>query len=129
MTTAAVPQAATRPNGPIAAGFIAAGVGTLVIGLGVVANEASAAIKDALGFDVTASLRFDTNFGLGSGVGPLSGKVTLGVLFFVATWLVLGYLWRGREVPFGRAFGVSLVLVGLGFLLTFPPIFELFASS
>jgi hypothetical protein len=129
MTTTALAQAPTRPNGPVAAGFIAAGVGTLVIGLGVVLNEASSAIKDAFGFEVTAFLRFDANFGLGSGVGPLSGTVTLGVLFFAATWLVLGYLWRGKEVPFGRAFGVSLVLVGLGFLLTFPPIFELFASS
>ena len=123
------PDMATKPNGPIAAGFIAAGVGALAIGLGVVANEASATIKSAVGFDVNAFLKFDANYGLGSGVGPLSGKVTIAVILFAATWLVLGYLWRGREVTFQRVFWISLALVGLGFLLTFPPIFELFAAS
>jgi hypothetical protein len=120
---------ATKPNGPVAAGFIAAGIGTFVIGLGVVLNEASATIKDAIGIDFNAFLKFDANFGLGRGVGPLSGKVTLAVLAFAISWAVLAYLWRGREVPFGRVFAVSLVLIGLGFLLTFPPIFELFAAG
>jgi hypothetical protein len=120
---------ATKPNGPIAAGFIAAGVGALVIGLGVVANEASATIKDAIGFDFNAFLKFDANYGLGSGVGPLSGKVIIAVILFAATWLLLGYLWRGREVAFRRVFWISLILVGLGFLLTFPPFFELFAPA
>lgn len=119
----------TKPNGPVAAGVIAAGIGTFVIGLGVIVNEASATIKDAIGFDFNAFLKFDTNFGLGRGVGPLSGKVTLAVLAFVISWAVLGYLWRGREVPFQRAFVASLVLIGLGFLLTFPPVFELFAAG
>lgn len=126
MTTEAT---VTKPNGPVAAGFIAAGVGSFVIGLGVVLNEASTAIKEAIGFDFNAFFRFDANFGLGQGVGPLSGKVTVAVLFFAATWLVLGYLWRGREVPFPRVFWISLALVGLGFLLTFPPFFALFAAG
>ena len=123
------PEIATKPNGPVAAGFIAAGVGTLVIGLGVVLNEASATIKEAIGFDFNAFLRFDANYGLGQGVGPLSGKVTLAVIAFAATWLVLGYVWRGREVPFQRVFRTSLALIGLGFLMTFPPFFELFAAG
>jgi hypothetical protein len=123
------PATTTKPNGPVAAGFIASGIGTFVIGLGVVLNEASATIKEAVGFDFNAFLRFDANFGLGKGVGPLSGKVTLAVIAFAITWAVLGYLWRGRELPFGRVFAISLVLIGLGFLLTFPPIFELFAAG
>jgi hypothetical protein len=120
---------ATKPNGPVAAGFIASGIGAFFIGLGVVLNEASATIKEAIGFDFNAFLKFDANFGLGKGVGPLSGKVTIAVVAFVITWAVLGYLWRSREVPFGRVFAVSLVLIGLGFLLTFPPIFEIFAAG
>jgi hypothetical protein len=127
--TTADTAVATKPNGPLAAGMVAAGVGTFVIGLGVVVNEASAAIKDAIGFDFNAFLKFDTNYGLGSGVGPLSGKVTIGVIFFVATWLILGYLWRGRDLPFGRVTWISFGLIALGFLLTFPPIFELFAAG
>ena len=120
---------ATKPNGPVAAGFIAAGLGALVIGLGVVLNEASATIKDAIGFDFNAFFKFDANYGLGSGVGPLSGKVIVAVIVFAAAWLILGYLWRARDVPFQRVFWISLALVALGFALTFPPIFELFAPG
>lgn len=127
--SAAVEATATKPNGPVAAGLIAAGVGTLFIGLGVVVNEASATIKNAIGFDFNNFLKFDANYGLGKGVGPLSGKVTIAVIVFAAVWLVLGYLWRDKEVPFQRAFWISLALIGLGFLLTFPPIFEIFAPS
>lgn len=124
-----IEETATKPNGPVAAGFIAAGVGALVIGLAVVANEASTAIKQAIGWDVNAFLKFDANYGLGSGVGPLSGKVTLAVIAFAITWAILGFIWRGRELPFRQVFWISLALVAAGFLLTFPPIFALFAAD
>jgi hypothetical protein len=126
MTT---PQTDTKPNGPVAAAFLAAGVASLVIGIGVVLNEASQTIKDAIGVDFNAFLQFDKNFGLGSGVGPLSGKVGLAVIAFVVSWVVF-HLWlRGKEVTFRTFFIASLVLVGLGFALTFPPIFKLFAPA
>ena len=119
----------TKPNGPVAAAFLAAAVGSLVIGIAVVLNEASATIKDAIGVDVNAFLRFDQNFGLGSGVGPLSGKVTLAVIAYAISWVVF-HLWlRGKEVNFRSFFIASLVLIGLGFALTFPPIFLLFAPA
>jgi len=122
-------QTDTKPNGPVVAAFIAAGVASLVIGIGVVLNEASAAIKSAIGIDFNAFLQFDKNFGLGAGVGPLSGKVGLAVIAFVVSWVVL-HLWlRGKEVNFRTGFIVALVLVGLGFALTFPPIFTLFAPA
>jgi hypothetical protein len=123
------PQTQTKPNGPVAAAFLAAGVGSLVIGIGVVLNEASATIKDAIGVDFNAFLQFDKNFGLGSGVGPLSGKVGLAVFALAVSWVVF-HLWlRGKEVSFRNYFIASLVLVGLGFALTFPPIFLLFAPA
>lgn len=106
----------TKPNGPVAAAFIAAGIGSLVMGLTVVLNEISTAIS---GF-----LRFDANWGIGSGVGPLSGKAILATLAFIVSWVVLHLVLRRREVDFPRALVVALVLVGLGFALTFPPIFE-----
>lgn len=122
-------QIETKPNGPVAAAFLAAGVGSLVIGIGVILNEASATIKSAIGIDFNAFLQFDKNFGLGAGVGPLSGKVGLAVIAFVVSWIVF-HLWlRGREVHFRTFFIASLVLVGLGFALTFPPIFVLFAPA
>jgi hypothetical protein len=122
-------QTDTKPNGPVVAAFVAAGVASLVMGIGVVLNEASAPIKDAIGVDFTAFLQFDKNFGLGAGVGPLSGKVALAVIAFAVSWVVL-HLWlRGKEVNFRNGFIVALVLVGLGFALTFPPIFMLFAPA
>jgi len=122
-------QTDTKPNGPVVAAFLAAGVASLVMGIGVVLNEASGSIKDAIGVDFNAFLQFDKNFGLGSGVGPLSGKVGLAVISFAASWVVF-HLWlRGKEVNFRNGFIAALVLVGLGFALTFPPIFMLFAPA
>jgi hypothetical protein len=122
-------QTSTKPNGPVAAAFLAAGVGSLAMGIGVLLNEASATIKSAIGIDFNAFLQFDKSIGLGSGVGPLSGKVALAVIAYAVSWIVF-HLWlRGREVPFRPYFIASLVLVGLGFALTFPPIFMLFAPA
>ena len=114
-------QTDTKPSGPVGAVFVAAGIASLVLGVFVVLNEMSP--------DINNFLRFDANFGLGNGVGPLSGKVTLAVVAFVVSWVILHLLWRGKEVDFRRTFIASLVLVGLGFALTFPPIFLLFAPA
>jgi hypothetical protein len=122
-------QTDTKPNGPVVAAFVAAGIASLVIGIGVVLNEASASIKSAIGIDFNAFLQFDKNFGFGSGVGPLSGKVGLAIIAFAVSWVLL-HLWlRGKEVNFRTGFIAALVLVGLGFALTFPPIFKLFAPA
>ena len=114
-------QTDTKPSRPVAAAFVAAGVASLVLGLFVTLSEMSPQINNFL--------KFDAAFGIGKGVGPLSGKVTLAVIAFVISWVVLHVLWRGKEVNFRRAFIASLVLVGLGFLLTFPPIFQAFAPA
>jgi hypothetical protein len=106
----------TKPSGPVAASFIAAGIGSVVMGVLVIANDVSA--------DVSNFLKFDANFGLGKGVGPLSGKVVLTVLAFLISWVILHLVLRGKEVNFTRALTIALVLVGIGFALTFPPIFE-----
>ena len=106
----------TKPNGPVAAAFVAAGVGSLVLGIFVVLNEVSP--------DINNFLKFDANYGLGSGVGPLSGKAILGTIAFLVSWVALHLYARGKEVNFGRWFAIALVLVFAGFALTFPPIFE-----
>jgi hypothetical protein len=110
----------TKPNGPVAAVFVAAGIGSLVLGIFVVLNEVSP--------DISTFLRFDESYGIGEGVGPLSGKVVLAVAAFLASWVVLHLVARGREVNFGRWFAAALILVLAGFALTFPPIFEFIAG-
>lgn len=116
-----------KPSGPAAAAMIASGIGSVVLGIAIVLNEASAAIKAATGVDFSAFLQFDKNYGLGSGVGPLSGKVILAVIAFFASWVILHFVWRRRDVNLGRAFAATLILLAIGFALTFPPIFKLFA--
>ena len=111
----------TKPNGPVAAAFIAAGIGSLVLGLMVVLAEMSA--------DAKAFLDFAKNYGLGSGVGPLSGKVILATIAFFLSWGVLHLVFRKREVNFNVAFIIALVLVGAGFILTFPPVFLAFEAK
>ena len=111
----------TKPSGPVAAAFIAAGVGAFTIGLMVVVGE-------LLGQDAGKYLDFSKNYGIGSGVGPLSGKVIIAVIAYVVSWVILHFALRRKEIPLGRALAVTLILVALGFALTFPPIFELFAA-
>ena len=53
----------TKPNGPVAAAFMAGGIGSAALGLFVILSELSHGFRDFVDFS--------TNFGLGSGVGPL----------------------------------------------------------
>jgi hypothetical protein len=62
-------------------------------------------------------------------VGPLSGKTTVAVVAFALTWLVAGLYLRGRDVRLSRWLAVSFALIGVGLLLTFPPIFGLFTAA
>ncbi len=114
-------QTQFKPNGPAAAAVVATGIGATVLGLMVVLAELSP--------DAKTFLDFAKNYGIGSGVGPLSGKVVLGVAAYFISWLVLGLMWRGKEVNFNRAFVVGLILVAVGFALTFPPIFLAFEAK
>lgn len=115
------PQTDTKPNGPVAAAFVAAGIAATVLGIFVTLNEFSPAVN---GF-----LKFDANFGLGKGVGPLSGKIGMAVIAYVVSWIVLHLAWRRKEMNFRNVLLASLILVGVGFALTFPPIFKLAAPG
>ena len=113
-----------KPNGPAAAAFLAAGIGAFVLGLTVTLHEAFPPAEGQ-----TAFWDFAKNFGLGSGVGPLSGKVIIGTLAYVVSFVGLGLAWRGREVNLRTVLIASGVLLFLGFALTFPPIFTAFAAE
>ena len=66
---------------------------------------------------------------LSKAVGPLSGKTVFAVLTWLIAWGILHTIWRSRNVNFNAIFVLTLVLVGVGFLLTFPPVFLLFAPE
>lgn len=103
-----------RANGPAAAAILAAALGTATIGLMTTLAEISGGLKNALNWYNPS--------------GPLSGKTGVGVIVWLVGWMVFTALWRGRNVDVGKVLTWTLVLVLLGFVGTFPPVFEAFAK-
>jgi hypothetical protein len=102
-------------NGPAAAALLGAGLGSLYLGLFTTLNELSAAVHDFLTWS--------------DAVGPLSGKVGVALILWLLTWVGLHLAWKDKDVDLNRTVMVTLVLVGLGFLGTFPPFFLAFAGE
>ena len=100
------------PNGPAAAAILSAGVGSAVIGLLTTGAVISAGLKSALNW--------------WSPAGPLTGKTGVGVIAWLVSWIVLHTLWKDEDVALVRVLVVTLVLLALGLLMTFPPVFEAF---
>lgn len=122
MTASVSPQAKTAEKvsaktavGVASAAFVSSGIGCLVIGLMVTGAEMSAGLRSALIWS--------------NPVGPLSGKTGVGVIAWIVSWVILHTLWKDKEMEFGKIFTVTLILIALGFLLTFPPFFVLFAPE
>ena len=101
-------------NGPAAAALLAAGIGSLALGLFVILAEASNSVKNALNFY--------------NPVGPLSGKTTVAIVIWILSWMILHSSWKNKQVSFAGVFTASLILIILGLLGTFPPFFDLFGG-
>lgn len=106
---------ATATVGVASAAFVSSGIGCLVIGLMVTGAEMSAGFSSALNWY--------------NPVGPLMGKTLVGIVAWLVSWAILHSMWKDKDVDFGKAFTATLILIALGFLLTFPPFFELFAAG
>jgi len=104
-------QQAQENNGPIAAAMLAAGIGSFVLGLMICLAEGSKAIANILNF-----------YGP---VGPLSGKTIVAVVVWLVVWGVLASKWKDQSVDFGKMYNVTLILVALGLLGSFPLFFDL----
>ena len=105
------PQSNSRAeaNGAAMASALAAGVGAFAVGLFVVLNEAGLFAAPAL-------------YGPAGGV---TGRTAFATLVWLAAWSVLHARWRAREVAPGRVLALTLVLIGVGVLGTFPPLWRL----
>jgi hypothetical protein len=104
-----------KPNGPVAAVLLAGGIGAATLGVVTTLAEASGSFARSLAWT--------------SAVGPLTGKTLVSVIVFFTAWLVLHFLFRGKEVNFNQIVTISMVLLIIGLLGTFPPFFELFAGE
>jgi hypothetical protein len=104
-------QSATLTNGSGAAAILAAGIGAFALALLAIAGDKSPYIARSLIFYKPT--------------GPLSGVTTAAILIWLFSWGILEWRWRNRTVRAGRINAVALILLGLSFLLTFPPIADL----
>jgi hypothetical protein len=98
-------------NGLIAAAMLAAGIGCLVFGIITDFSEASKAIEGILSFS--------------AGVGALSGKSIVAIVIWLVSWAILASKWKDQSVNFGKIYHVTLILIVLGIVATFPLFFDL----
>ena len=96
-------------NGSAMAAFLGAGIGAFAMGLVVLLNEAA----------IFAAPK------LSGPAGGVSGRTTLATIAWLVVWGVLHHRWKGREVAPRRIYPVTLMLIGLGILATFPPVWRL----
>jgi len=96
-------------NGAALAAFVAAGIGAFAMGLFVILNEAGLFAAPAL-------------YGPAGGV---SGRTTFAVAVWLISWAALHSRWKWRQIESRRVQAVTLLLIGLGLLLTFPPVWKL----
>lgn len=62
------------------------------------------------------------------GIGPYSGKETLSLVVWLATWALLHFALRRREMDVSRWLIVFLLGVGVATTLIWPPVFEYLAG-
>jgi hypothetical protein len=98
-------------NGPIVAAMLAAGIGCFFLGLNTSLAQGSKAIGNMLNFY--------------NPVGPLGGKTIVALVIWLVAWGILASKWQDQSVDFGKIYKVTLILVALGVLGTFPLFFDL----
>jgi hypothetical protein len=99
-------------NGSGAAAILSAGIGSFAIAVLSLAGDKSASLKNSLIFYKPT--------------GALSGVTTLGVVIWLIAWGVLEWRWRRNTIALAKINVLAFVLLGLSFLLTFPPAVDLF---
>lgn len=107
-------KSAAVKNGSSAAAILAAGIGLAVTGLVTVTSENIPAWLNALAWSKP--------------VGALAGKTTLGLIGWIASWIILGVTWKDKDVKLRSVLVAAVILAVVGLLTTFPPFFDLFSK-
>ena len=98
-------------NGAALASFLAAGIGAFAVGFFVIVNEAGLFAAPAL-------------YGPAGGV---SGRTTFAAVTWLIAWAVLHRRWKDRHLEARLVSTATLVLTALGIVLSFPPVWGIFA--
>jgi drug/metabolite transporter (DMT)-like permease len=115
MEAGAAVRSSEKPFGPVAAVFLAAGIGAVVLGILTTLAEANEDVKSALEWS--------------SSVGPLMGKTLIASAGFFIAWVILYFALRRKDPAPKRVFMWTGILVAIGFVLTFPTFFQLFTPE
>jgi hypothetical protein len=98
-------------SGPGAAAILAAGIGSLALGVFAFAGDAVHAIGQA--------------FSIWPPSGPLSGVTTAAVIVWLISWFALNRVWAAREVNLMPVNVAAFAMLAAGLLLTFPPFVDM----
>ena len=109
MTTNIDERRTLPANGTALAAFLAAGIGAFGMGLVVILNE--------VGLFAAPTL-----YGPAGGV---SGRTALATVIWLVAWTILHRRWKARSLEPGRVYAATVILIALGLLLTFPPVWGL----
>ena len=109
MATTALSMTSREVNGSAMAAFLGGGIGAFAMGAVVLLNEA--------GLFAAPTLY--------APAGGVSGRTTLATIVWLMAWAVLHHRWKGREIAPGRIGAVTLILIAVGVLGTFPPVWAL----
>jgi len=102
----------TTRTGKALAALVAAGIGCAALGVFTVLAALSPGVNSLLNFYHP--------------VGPLSGKTSVAVLVWIVAWIALARRFQAQTPAWRTGLLLTWVLIGLGFVGTFPPFFELF---
>jgi fluoride ion exporter CrcB/FEX len=94
-----------------AAAVLAAGIGSFLVGVFAVAVDKMPSLSRL--------------FNIYKLTGPLSGVTTAAILCWLLVWATFELLWRKQNIAIGLVIAIAFVLLGLGILLTFPPVADL----
>ena len=67
-------------------------------------------------------------FTLMTSVGPLSGKAIYSVIGWLVGWAILAIILRNANISEKLTYRITGILVAVGFLLTFPPVWKLLGA-
>ena len=100
----------TLPDGTALAAFVSAGVGAFAMGLISLLNA-------------IALLPVPTLYDPAGGV---TGRTTLALLLWLASWVVLHVRWRHRDMDTRGPHALTIGLITIGILLALPPVWSMF---
>lgn len=107
------------PNGTAVAAYLSAMIGMLALAASVLACEASKGISEKI--HALGKLWIPG----AEGIGPYSGKETVMLLAWLASWAILHPLLRRRELNGGLWLSVFLLGTGLATTFLWPPMWHL----